>query len=354
LSKPLPFSRFPSFLGLLLKKFALLIVALALVISACGGGDGETAATVDGTDYTVGDVNDLVFDSGETVSKEQFAQFLGFLVQYDIVVNAAEEDYGITFTEDEIDEEAQEIYTENADEGTTYEEFLEANEVSEEFLRKVAHLQLVEEGVRIELESELEAPAQEDIDAQRENAYDSLTEVCGSHILVETEAEAQEVLDRLEDGEEFADLATELSLDTGSGEAGGDLGCADPTGYVPEFAEAMLAAEIDVPTEPVETEFGYHVIVVSERTFPEEADLPTDEEIIESLRVPAVNQALTDWISGHLEAAEVEINEKFGTWQSSPAGVIPPVEDTTPTTSLDTGTTTTGEPTEETTTTTGE
>jgi foldase protein PrsA len=337
-----------------LKKFALLIVALALVVSACGGSDGETAATVNGTEYTVGDVNELVFDSGETVSKQQFAQFLGFLVQYDIVVKAAEQDYDITFTEDEIDEAAQDIYSENAEEETTFDEFLEANQVSEEFLRDVAHLQLVEEAVRVELESELEAPAQEDIDAQRENAYDSLTEVCAAHILVETEAEAQEVLDRLEAGEDFADLATELSLDTGSGEAGGDLGCAPPTQYVPEFAEAVLVAEIDVPTDPIETEFGYHIIVVSERTFPEDSDLPTEEEIIESLRVPAVNQALTTWISGHLESAEVEINEKFGTWQSNPAGVIPPVEDVTPTTTLDTGTTTTGDPTEETTTTTGE
>lgn len=348
----LPFCGFPLLLGFFVKKFASLIVALALVLSACGGGDSETAATVDGTEYTVGDVNNLVFDSGETVSKEQFAQFLGFLVQYDIVVKAAEEDYDITFTQEEIEAAAQGIYDENAEEGVSYEEFLEANEVSEDFIEKVAHLQLVEEAVRIELESELEPPAQEDVDAQRELAYDNLTEVCGSHILVETEAEAQEVLDRLEAGEEFADIAMEVSLDTGSGAEGGDLGCSAPARYVPEFAAATLEVEIGTPSDPVETEFGFHIILITERTFPEDDDLPTDEEIIESLKVPAVNQALTTWIGDHLEEASVEINEKFGTWQTNPAGVIPPVDEVTPTTV--TGgddTSTTGGPTDETTTT---
>lgn len=331
-----------------MKKFALLIVALGLVLAACGGGDGETAATVDGTDYTVGDVNDLVFDSGETVSKDQFAQFVGFLVQYDIVVNAAEDDYGITFSQEEIEVGAQDIYAENAEEGISYEEFLEANQVSEDFIEKVAHLQLVEEAVRIELESELDAPSQEDIDAQRELSYENLTEVCGSHILVETEDEAQDVLDRLESGEEFSDIAMEVSLDPQSGAEGGDLGCSAPGRYVPEFAAATLEVEIDTPSDPVESEFGYHIILINERTFPGDDELPTDEEIVEALKVPAVNQALTDWIGGHLESAVVEVNEKFGTWQTNPAGVVPPTDDEVPTTSLD------DSPTEETTTTTDE
>lgn len=346
----------PYFKDFLLKKFAFLTAAFALVLGACGAGSGEVAATVDGTEYTVGDVNDLVFDSGETVSKQQFAQFLGFLVQWDIVVNGAANDYGITFTEEEIDEGAQGIYNENAQDDVTFEEFLEANSVSEGFINKVAHLQLIEGAVRIELEKEIDPASQEDIDAQRELAFDNQTEVCAAHILVETEPEAQDVLDRIEAGEAFEDIAAELSLDPGSGAEGGDLGCSAPSRYVAEFAEATLATEIDVPSEPVETQFGFHIIKVSERTFPADEDLPTDEEITEALKVPAVNQALTDWIGGHLEAAEVDVNEKFGTWQTSPAGVVPPADESTTTvpTVLDTTTTTTGGSTEETTTTTSE
>lgn len=339
-----------------MKKFALLIVAFALVVSACGAGSGELAASVDGTEYTVGDVNELVFDSGETVSKEQFAQFLGFLIQWDIVVNAASDDYGISFSQDEIDEAAQGIYNENAQEGVSFDEFLEANSVSVGFIDKVAHLQLIEQAVRVELEKEVEPPTQEDLDAQRELAYDNQTEVCTSHILVETEAEAQDVLDRIDAGEAFEDLAAELSLDPGSGAEGGDLGCSAPSRYVEEFAAATLDSEIGVPSQPVETQYGFHIILVTERTFPTDDELPTDEEITEALKVPAVNQLLTDWIGGHLEAAAVDVNEKFGTWQTSPAGVVPPTDpDATTTPTVDDGTTTTTSGnSEETTTTTSE
>ncbi len=307
-----------------MKKLLSLLIPFALVVSACGSGSGEFAASVNSTEYTVGDVNELVFDDGATVAKEQFAQFLGFVIQWDIVTKAAEADFGVSFTEDEILASAQTIFEENAVEGTTFEEFLEANAVSEAFLNKVAHLQLVESEVRVSLEADLDPPTAEDIEGQRETAYDSLTEVCSSHILVETEAEATDVLDRLADGEVFGDLAIELSTDRGSGEQGGDLGCGPPSQFVDPFAEATLDATVDEPSGPVETTFGFHIILVTERTFPADDELPTDEEIIESLKVPAVNQALTEWIGGHLTAASVSVEEKFGTWQSEPAGVVPP------------------------------
>ena len=89
--------------------------------------------------------------------------------------------------------------------------------------------------------------------------------VCGAHILVETEAEAQAILDRLEGGADFAELAASESIDTGSGANGGNLPCALTAlreTYVPEFVEAALAAEIGEPVGPVQSEFGYHVIVL--------------------------------------------------------------------------------------------
>lgn len=337
-----------------MKKFASVLILFALVVSACGGGAGESAATVDGTDYTVGDVNELVFDDGATVSKDQFAQFLGFLVQWDIVTRAAEADYGVSFTDEEISEAAQNIYTENAQGATTFEEFLEANAVSEEFLNKVAHLQLVETDVRIALSDDLESFSQEDIDAQREASIDALTEVCASHILVETEEEANDILDRLDAGEEFADLAMELSLDTGSGAEGGDLECRVPVGqggYVEEFANATLENEIGVPSAPVETQFGFHIILVYDRTIPTDEELPSEEEIIETMKIPAVNQALTAWIGSALTSADVTVNEKFGTWQTEPtAGVVPPTDEPAATTTAPGSSTTTAPVTESSTT----
>jgi parvulin-like peptidyl-prolyl isomerase len=335
-----------------LKKTALILVAFALLLSACGTGDGELAASVNGTEYTVGDVNALVFDDSQTVSKEQFAQFLGFLVQWDIVVSAAEDDYDIVFTDEEVAAAGQEIFETNAEPGVTFEDFLEANAVSEDFVNKVAHLQLVEAAVGEVLLEDIEAPSAEDIEAQRVSAYDSLTEVCVSHILVETEAESNDVIDRLTAGEEFGELAMELSTDTGTGVEGGDLGCTSPTRYVPEFMEATLEAELDVPFGPVESDFGFHTVLVTERTFPTDEELPTDEEIIESTRNAELPQVLSNWIGGHLDSAEVTVNEKYGTWQTNPPGVVPPSDpsDTTPTT-VPSGNVTTTSPDGDTTTT---
>ncbi len=329
-----------------MKKITLLFVALALFLSACGSGAGEVAATVNGTDFTVGDVNALRFDDSATLSKDEFAQYLGFLIQWDIVVAAAEDDFEISFTEDEIDEAGQQIYETNAEPGITFEEFLEANDVSQDFVDKVAHLQLVEAALGEALIDGIEPPSAEDIEAQREAAYDNLTEVCVSHILVETEAESNDVFDRLDAGESFADLAIELSTDQGSGAEGGDLGCSAPSRYVPEFMDATLDAEIDVPYGPVESQFGFHTVLVTERSFPTDEELPTDEEIIEGTRNANLPSVLSNWIGDHLDSADVTVNEKYGSWQTNPAGVVPPSDG-------DGTTSTTTPPPDETTTTSG-
>jgi hypothetical protein len=90
--------------------------------------------------------------------------------------------------------------------------------------------------------------------------------VCSAHILVATEAEAQALLDQLEGGADFAELAASESTDQGSGADGGNLPCAPTSAfeenYVPEFVEAALATEIGEPVGPVQSEFGYHVIVL--------------------------------------------------------------------------------------------
>ncbi len=88
---------------------------------------------------------------------------------------------------------------------------------------------------------------------------------CASHILVDLDSEdlANEIVDRLNDGEDFGELAVEFSIDPGSASNGGDLGCANPETYVPAFRDALLSAELDEVVGPVESEFGFHVIKVT-------------------------------------------------------------------------------------------
>ncbi len=88
---------------------------------------------------------------------------------------------------------------------------------------------------------------------------------CASHILLDfadTEL-ADSLIGQLNDGGDFATLAMEFSTGP-SGPGGGDLGCADPTNYVPAFAEAIIDAPVGEIIGPVETEFGLHIIVVND------------------------------------------------------------------------------------------
>ena len=85
--------------------------------------------------------------------------------------------------------------------------------------------------------------------------------LCSQHILVSSESEADSVLSRLESGEDFGDLAAELSDDPGSGPTGGDLGCVPEGSFVEPFETAAYAAGTGGTATAV-SEFGFHVIRV--------------------------------------------------------------------------------------------
>jgi foldase protein PrsA len=291
-----------------LKKHAILLLIAALALAACGSGgsSGGVAATVNGEDITVEQVEALITGDGEEIPKADFAGALGFLVQQQIVSGAAEADLDIVIPEDEITAEATALFEESAN-GQTREEFLEAQGITEEFLQQFAHSRLLVTEISESLQEDVEQPTQEEVEAL----------YCSSHILVATEQEANDVLARIGAGEDFAALATELSTDTASGAQGGDLGCSAPDVYDPAFAEALTTAEMDVPTDPVESQFGFHVILVRD----------DEEEAIETLTATAANEAANTWFTEQFEAAEVTVDETYGTWQATPQPqVVPPAE----------------------------
>jgi foldase protein PrsA len=82
-----------------------------------------------------------------------------------------------------------------------------------------------------------------------------------SHILVKKHSEAIAILERLKKGESFANLARDLSIDKGSGKRGGDLGMFGRGSMVKPFEEAAFKLKKgEITSEPVKTEFGYHII----------------------------------------------------------------------------------------------
>lgn len=108
---------------------------------------------------------------------------------------------------------------------------------------------------------------------------------------------AEAAMDALQDGEPFADLAREVSDDTGSATRGGELGWASPDGYVEAFQEAVLNGEIGAILGPIETEFGYHIIQVNGREV-----RPLSPSTLRDRQ----NQALTEWLDGLKAEADID------------------------------------------------
>lgn len=101
-------------------------------------------------------------------------------------------------------------------------------------------------------------------------------EVEASHILVETEEQAQALADQVRDGEDFAKLAAEHSKDPGSKANGGKLGYFGKGQMVKEFDEAAFSLEKGEVSKPVKSQFGWHVIKVEDRRM---KPVPTFEEV---------------------------------------------------------------------------
>jgi len=120
-------------------------------------------------------------------------------------------------------------------------------------------------------------------DAELRKEYDGIKAQIGdreykvAHILVETEADAKDVIVELQKGAKFADLAKARSKDPGSKDRGGDLDWNAPANFVKPFADAMVKAEKGKFTpQPVQTQFGWHVILVEDVR---EAKVPSFDEV---------------------------------------------------------------------------
>jgi foldase protein PrsA len=293
-----------------MKKLIVLVGALALVAAACSGTD-EVVSAVNGEDISRSSVESLVRDSGDGFSNQDFATYLSVVIQWEAADQAATDEFDVEVTEEQIDQRVEDLVAASEHEGTL-EEYLESVNATESGLRSFAESLIVQESVEAELVSGFEPITDDELAREVAEFPADWTQVCASHILVETKDEADDIKTQLDGGADFAAIATAVSIDPGSAENGGDLGCAAPSGFVEPFAEATLTAEIGVVTDPVETDFGYHVIIVSDRI-----DAPTDvvRDYLEGTRSQA---ALDAWFSAMIEAADITVIDSVGVWVTEP------------------------------------
>ena len=129
------------------------------------------------------------------------------------------------------------------------------------------------------------------------------TEYNAAHILVADEAKAKELLAELEAGADFAELAKTNSTDTGSGAVGGDLGWFGLGMMVKPFEEAVVAAEVGKVAGPVQSDFGFHLILVKETRL---AAQPTLDDIRDELAAEIEQKAIEAHVAEVTAAAKVE------------------------------------------------
>lgn len=128
------------------------------------------------------------------------------------------------------------------------------------------------------------------------------TEYNAAHILVRSQDEIEAVVAALEEGREFSDVARDFSID-GSAQAGGDLGWFGQGVMIPPFEAAVIALEPGEVSDPVETQFGWHVVRLIDRR---DAQVPALEEVREDLSEQIQREAARSLVEELRGRTEVE------------------------------------------------
>src|SRR3569833_611945 len=127
-------------------------------------------------------------------------------------------------------------------------------------------------------------------------------EVHARHILVETEDQAKEIIAKLKKGADFAELAKKESKDPGASD-GGDLGFFTKDQMVPEFSAAAFALEPGKISEPVKSQFGWHIIKVEEKR---NRKPPEFDQVKSQIEAYVTRKAQADYVAKLREGAKIE------------------------------------------------
>jgi foldase protein PrsA len=314
----------------------LLCLLLLFVLTACGpAGDPSVAATVNGVDIPVEQVEERVEalrsnpqvaqqlsddPEGQNLAQAQ-VEVLNNLIQATLLERGAAEEFGIEVGQAEIDEQRAQLIEEVGGEAA-FDQLVQQNGLSEEQvqfeLRRVALIDAVTAALADESEvtdDQVEAFYEEN----RETRFGASARA--RHILVDDQATAQQAIDRLAAGEDFAAVATELSTDTGSAAQGGELGELSRGQTVEAFDEAVFSSPIGKVIGPIQTEFGFHVLEVLERRDEPEPLNDVEDEIRDELSQAATQEEFNAFLREQAEQAEVTVNPRIGVWDETLATV---------------------------------
>ncbi len=242
------------------------------------------------------DVLSQVGVDGKTFGETLKENILNKLIM-ETLISEDSETMGITITDEDLKEYVDEYKISMGGEDG-YLEFLESNNLSENFfinsMRKELLLNSHKENIIAGFNVD-ENEAEEYFQSNK----DSLIEVRASHILLGSEEDAIMILERLDGGEKFDDLAKTESLDSVSGVKGGDLGYFPRGQMISEFEEIAFSLELGEISEVVKTEVGYHIIQLVDK-------LDTFDELEEKVFVVIKEDKYFNYIEELKSKADIE------------------------------------------------
>jgi len=185
-------------------------------------------------------------------------------------------------------------------------------------LNELARQVLVFQGVQKKvIEQELDEDA---LRAQYDKDILQYTTVQAEHILVKTEAEAQDVYQQVTapgfTDKDFLALAKQVSIDPGVKQNSGSLGSAVASTYLPEFGEAVAALEPGEISQPVQTDVGWHVIKLISK------DVTPFEEAKAQMMQTQAPTVFSDWLRTQFDEGNLEVNPKYGRFDEETLTVV--------------------------------
>jgi foldase protein PrsA len=258
----------------------------------------EAVATVDEDKISANDVYQLMLKQVGPQAVDQL------IVERLIDKEAAKQN--VSITDADYDAEIAKIKEQNAWDDATFTTQLESagftlDELKEQMKPQLILTKLVEPQIQV-TDEEIKTYYDEN-----KTQYETPEQVKASHILVETKEEAADLLAQIKGGADFAELAKAHSKDPGSAVQGGDLGFFGKGQMVAPFEEAAAALEIGEVSGIVESEFGFHIIKLTDK---KAAATATFEEKKEEIRETVFQQKLGERTTTYVEelrsAAKIE------------------------------------------------
>jgi foldase protein PrsA len=275
---------------------AVVVLAVTVFVAGCSGSE-EVVASVNGQSITKDELYDALVKQGGQ-------QALDVLIMKRIIeMEAKKQDVQVS-AEDidgEIEQMAQQYGGMEA-----FNQIMSMYGYSIEDMKDNIGMNLQIEALLRPRISISEEEMQEYFEGNKES-FAVEEQVKTSHILTETEETAAEVKEKLDAGEDFAELAKEYSIDNSNKDFGGDLGYVKRGQMVSEFEEAVFSMEAGSISGPVKTQFGYHIIKVDEKKEAKEADYENSKEKIEEILFDGkVQDEFNTWYQEKLDEYEIE------------------------------------------------